>query len=151
MCGNTTDDPVGVFAQIGEIGKDEIDAQHVEIREHQATVKKKDFPIDFYTRTVTADFTEPAEEGDRYRRSLGIAHGRRLRRRVALFRLRLGFGLRSVSAHAYNRRCTSSARSSRSSGPKPMGGRQGPAGCPIARNIAFVGTGFGLRSPVSNS
>ena len=70
MCRDTTDDPVGVLAQIGEIGEDEIDAQHVEIGEHQATVKKQDLPLDFNTRTVPANFTQTAEEGDRYRRSL---------------------------------------------------------------------------------
>ena len=78
MGGNATNDAVGVFAQVSEIGKYEIDPEHVEIREHQPAVKEKDLPFQFDTCAVPSNFAKTAEEGDRNWRSLRIANLRRL-------------------------------------------------------------------------
>ena len=127
MGGDAAHDAIGVLAQVGEVGQHEVDAQHVEVGEHEPAVDEHDRAVDLDARAVAADLSESSEEGDADRVLL------------------------SCRAHAYSLSCTASARASRSSGPKPMGGRHGPAGCPSARNIALVGTGLGLRSPVSKA
>jgi hypothetical protein len=74
MCCDASDDAICVFAQVGEIRKDKIDPEHVEVREHQTAIKKKDLAFHLDTRTVTADFTQTAEERHRNWRPLRVAN-----------------------------------------------------------------------------
>ena len=114
-------DAVGVVAEVGEVGQDEVDAEHVGVGEHQPAVEDHDATVDLDARAVPPDLTEPAEEGDLD----GLSH-------AACSRLR-------------------AARSSRPAGAGPMGRRHWPAGWPRARIMALAGIGFGVRSPPSKS
>ena len=57
-------DAVGVLAEPREVGKHEIDAEHVGIREHQPAVEQHDAPGQFDRGAVPAYLTEPSEERD---------------------------------------------------------------------------------------
>ena len=61
-------DPVGVLAQVGEVGEDEVDAGHVDLGEHDPAVDDEDAVLDLEAEAVPADLTEPAEEDDLDRR-----------------------------------------------------------------------------------
>ena len=74
MCCDTSDDAIGVLAQISEIRKDKIDPEHVEIGEHQTAIKKKDLAFQFDTGAVTADFTKTTEERHRNWCPLGVSN-----------------------------------------------------------------------------
>ena len=75
---NTSDNSIGVLTQVREVGKHEIDTEHVEIREHQPAVEKEDFSLHFDAGAVTTDFAEPTEKRDRNGRSLRVANQWRL-------------------------------------------------------------------------
>ena len=57
-------DPVRVLAQIREVGKDEVDAGHVGVGEHEPAVDDEDAVVDLEAEAVAADLTEPTEEDD---------------------------------------------------------------------------------------
>ena len=57
-------DPVGVLAQVGEVGQDEVDAGHVGVGEHEPAVDDEDAPVDLEAEAVAPDLTQPAEEDD---------------------------------------------------------------------------------------
>ena len=57
-------DAVGVLAQVGEVGEDEVDAGHVGVGEHQPAVDDEDAAVDLEAEAVPADLPEPAEEDD---------------------------------------------------------------------------------------
>ena len=54
-------DVVGAVAQVGEVGQDEIDAEHLGGREHQAGVDDDDPAVLFDDGHVLADLPQPAE------------------------------------------------------------------------------------------
>ena len=60
-------DAVGVLAQVGEVGQDEVDAGHVGVGEHDPAVDDEDAVVDLEAEAVAADLAEPAEEDDRER------------------------------------------------------------------------------------
>ena len=62
-------DPVGVLAQVGEVGQDEVDAGHVGVGEHDPAVDDEDAAVDLEAEAVAADLAEPAEEDDLDRRA----------------------------------------------------------------------------------
>ena len=62
--GDAAVDAVGVLAQVGEVGQDEVDAEHVEVGEHQPAVEQHDLAVDLDAGAVAADLAETAEEGD---------------------------------------------------------------------------------------
>ena len=55
-------DPIGVFAEPGEIGEHEIDARHFRVWKKQAAVDDQDAVVDLEARAVAADLPEPTEE-----------------------------------------------------------------------------------------
>ena len=57
-------DLVLVLEQIGDIRDDEIDAEHIVIREHEPRVDHEDLVIHLDDGHVLADFSEPAERDD---------------------------------------------------------------------------------------
>ena len=57
-------DPIGVLAQVREVGQDEIDAGHVGVGEHDPAVDDQDPAVDLEAEAVPADLAEPAEEND---------------------------------------------------------------------------------------
>ena len=57
-------DLVRVVAQIGEVRQDQVDAQHVELGEHDARVDHQDLVLDLEEHHVLADFAQPAERDD---------------------------------------------------------------------------------------
>ena len=57
-------DPVGVLAQVREVGEDEVDAGHVGVGEHDPAVDDEDAVVDLEAEAVPADLPEPAEEDD---------------------------------------------------------------------------------------
>ena len=57
-------DPVGVLAQVREVGEDEVDAGHVGVGEHQPAVDDEDAAVDLEAEAVAADLAQPAEEDD---------------------------------------------------------------------------------------
>ena len=57
-------DPVGVVAQVGEVGQDQVDAGHVGVGEHDPAVDEQDPAVDLEATAVAADLTQPAEEDD---------------------------------------------------------------------------------------
>jgi hypothetical protein len=56
-----------VLAQEGEVGQHQVDAEHVELGEHQPHVEQQDAPVDLEARAVAPDLAESPEEGDAYR------------------------------------------------------------------------------------
>jgi hypothetical protein len=74
MCCDTSDDAIGVLAQVGEIRKDKIDPEHVEVGEHQAAIEKKDLAFHLDTRAVPTNFAKTPEECHRNWRSLRVAN-----------------------------------------------------------------------------
>ena len=118
--------PVGIVEQIRKIRKDRIDPGEIVAAEHLAAVEDDDAPFGLDRRTVAADLAKAAEEGDGDR--FGHEAGQ-LRPRPA------STPFASISTH---------------SGSGPIGGRVGPPGIPMRRNIALVGIGLGA-SPVSNA
>jgi len=56
----------GPVPQVGEVGKHEIDTEHVGIGEHQAAVDHHDLAVDLETEAVASDLAETAEEDDAY-------------------------------------------------------------------------------------
>ena len=61
---DAADDVVAALDQPGEVGEDEVDAQHVGLGEHQPAVEEHDLAVDLDGGAVAADLAEPAEEGD---------------------------------------------------------------------------------------
>ena len=57
-------DPIRVLAQVREVGKDEVDAGHVGVGEHDPAVDDQDPAVDLDAAAVAADLAEPAEEHD---------------------------------------------------------------------------------------
>ena len=68
----------GVLTQVREVGQHEVDAEHVDVGEHQPAVEEHDPAVDLDARAVPADLPQAAEErdGDRRRHQLD---GRRWR------------------------------------------------------------------------
>jgi hypothetical protein len=62
-------DPVGVVAQVGEVGQHQVDPEHVHVGEHQADVEQQDAPADLDAGAVAPDLAQAAEERDRDRLS----------------------------------------------------------------------------------
>ena len=75
--GDAAVDAVGVLAQVREVGQHEVDAEHVDVGEHQPAVEEHDAAVDLDARAVAPDLPEPAEERDRDR-SRHQLDGRRL-------------------------------------------------------------------------
>ena len=61
-------DAIGVLAEIGEVGEDEVDARHVGLGEHDPAVDDEDAVVDLEAEAVPPDLAEPAEEDDLDRR-----------------------------------------------------------------------------------
>ena len=59
-----TGDLVGVIAQVRIVGQDKVDAQHVELREHDARVYDQDVAVIFEKHHVLADFAQPTQRDD---------------------------------------------------------------------------------------
>ena len=57
-------DPVGVLAEVREVGQDEVDAGHVGLGEHEPAVDDEDAPLDLEAEAVPADLAQPAEEDE---------------------------------------------------------------------------------------
>ena len=57
-------DPVGVLAQVGEVGEHEVDARHVGVGEHDPAVDDEDAAVDLEAEAVAPDLAQPAEEDD---------------------------------------------------------------------------------------
>src|SRR5215208_991703 len=57
-------DPVGVLAQIREVGQDEIDAGHVGVGEHEPAVDDEDSSLDLEAEAVPPDLAQPAEKDE---------------------------------------------------------------------------------------
>ena len=57
-------DPVGVLAQVGEVGKHQIDAGHVGVGEHDPAVDEQDSLVDLDATTVAPDLAQPAQKDD---------------------------------------------------------------------------------------
>ncbi len=82
--GDAADDAVGVLAQVGEVGQHQVDAEHVEVGEHEPAVEEHDRALDLDAGAVAADLAQPAEERDldgvgiaaRCGLGLGLAMGR---------------------------------------------------------------------------
>ncbi len=72
-------DPIGVVAQIGEVGEHQIDAGHVGIGEHDPAVEDDDASVDLDAGAVAADLAEAAEEDDanRFRQAVRLPVRRR--------------------------------------------------------------------------
>ena len=64
-------DAVRVVAQVGEVGQDQVDARHLDVREHQPAVDQEQPVVDLDDRAVAPDLAESAEERDAY----GSGHG----------------------------------------------------------------------------
>ena len=62
-------DPVGVLAQVREVGQHEVDARHVGLGEHDPAVDDEDAVVDLEAEAVAPDLAEPAEEDDLDRRA----------------------------------------------------------------------------------
>ena len=60
-------DPVGVLAEVGEVGQHQVDAGHVRIGEHDPDVEDEDPPVDLDAGAVPADLAQTAEEDDPHR------------------------------------------------------------------------------------
>ena len=78
-------DPIGVLAQVREVGEDEVDPRHVGLGEHETAVDDQDAALDLQAHAVAPDLTEPTEEDDadgiggvgfRHRRTVPPAHSR---------------------------------------------------------------------------
>ena len=80
MGGYATNDVVGTLEQPGEVGKDQVDTEHVGVGEHQATVDQEQRALEFEYGTVATDITEPSEERDVNR---GFTHERPSRTTLA--------------------------------------------------------------------
>ena len=117
---HAADDVVGSFDQPGEVGQDEVDAEHVGVGEHQAAVDEQQGLLELEHGAVATDLPEPAEEGD-------VDRG----------------------CHQLRSSSTLRARSASPSGTGPIGGRQSPTFRPSTRRSVLVGMGFGASSPVS--
>ena len=61
-------DPVGVLAEVGEVGQHEVDPGHVALGEHDPAVDDEDAVFDLETEAVAPDLAETAEEDDPDRR-----------------------------------------------------------------------------------
>ena len=57
-------DVIGPLAQPREVGKDDVDPQHVGVGEHEPAVEEHDAPLDLDGRAVATDLSEPAQERD---------------------------------------------------------------------------------------
>ena len=68
-------DAVGVLPQVREVGKDEVDAGHVGVGEHDPAVEDEDPAVDLDAGAVAADLAEAAEEDDADRLGPGGAGG----------------------------------------------------------------------------
>jgi hypothetical protein len=67
--GDERDDAVGVLAQVGEVGQDQVDAVHVGFGEHEAAVDEHDRAVGssgalLDRHAVAADLAEATEEDD---------------------------------------------------------------------------------------
>ena len=61
-------DPIGVVAQVREVGQHEVDTGHVDVGEHDPAVDDEDAALDFEAEAVAPDLPEAAQEddGDRF-------------------------------------------------------------------------------------
>src|SRR5690606_9333916 len=124
--GDAADDAVGVLAQPGEVGEDQVDAEVLEFGEHEPAVEEEELVLALEDHAVAADLAEAAEERD-------------------------GDGGSHVSApwvvgraQPSRPRRSSMARASPSSsaGSGPSGGRTGPAGWPRTRSATFTARAY---------
>ena len=63
--------PVAVLREVGGVGDDEIDAEHLRLGEREAAVHDEDVVVDLDDGDVLADLAHPAERDD----AQGIGHG----------------------------------------------------------------------------
>ena len=82
-------DPVLVLHHIGEIGDDQVDAEHLAVREDQAAVHQQHIPLTLIEGDVLAHFAQAAQGDDPHPGSGGVAAGR-----IAAPVVRPGIGLR---------------------------------------------------------
>ena len=106
-------DPLGVLAQPGEVGQDEVDAEHVGVGEHEPAVEQQDPAFDLDGRAVAPDLPEPAEERD-------------------------GDGARHLQRRGRGPAAPPAPGRSVPSGAGPSGRRHSPAGSPSTRSAAFA-------------
>src|SRR5262245_41112548 len=57
-------DPVGIFAEVGEVGQDQVNAGHLHVGKHQPAVEDDDPLGDLDAGAVAADLAEAAQEDD---------------------------------------------------------------------------------------
>ncbi len=55
-------DAIGVLAQVGEVGQDQIDTRHVGVGKHDPAVDEQDATVDLDATTVAPDLAQPAQE-----------------------------------------------------------------------------------------
>ena len=112
-------DPVFVLHHIGEIRDDQIDAEHLAVRENQAAVHQQHIPLALIEGDVLAHFAQAAQGDDPHPGSGGVPAGRiaaavirpgirlrggRGRCGSGLGRCILGFGHTGTAAAAFLRR-----------------------------------------------
>ena len=135
------DDAVGVLAQVGEVGQDEVDAVHV----GSGNISPQSMSRMLVARcsmhhAVAADLAQAAEEDDADRRqpsASGRPGARGTHQPPAATRLAVAPPARAL------------VEARPASG--PSAGRHCPTGRPRWRSIALVGIGFGASSPVSKA
>ena len=116
-------DVVGALAQVGEVGQDQVDAEHLGGREHQPGVDDDDPAVVLDHGHVLADLPQPAERED----AKLLAATRLARRRPS--------GRRASSAALTTARCASSSADHRQ--PQRAGGDR-----PGISSAAFTGIGL---------
>ena len=114
--GDAPDHAVGVLPQPGEVGEDQVDAEVLELGEHQPAVEEQELVVLLQHHAVAADLAEAAEERD----GDGSGHGE------------------SAQPRRPRPSSTRRASSSRPSGSGPTGSRHGPAGWPSTRRAVFT-------------
>ena len=62
--GDAPVDATGVLAQVREVRQHEVDAEHVDVGEHQPDVEQHDAAIHLDAGAVAPDLSEPAQERD---------------------------------------------------------------------------------------
>ena len=125
--GHATHHAVGVLAQPREVRQHQVDAVHVDVGEHQATVDEEQLVVLLDHHAVATDLTQSSEED----------HPHRIRHQLPFDRAAWRF------AHTFL------ARSATKSAGGPMGRRHRPTGTPSMFIITLLGMGFGESSPVS--
>ena len=100
-------DPIGVVAEVGEVGQDEVDAGHVGVGEHDPAVDDQDPAVDLDAEAVPADLAEAAEKYDPDRHQPCTLQ--RCRRRRAAARIRQAFAQEGDRGCRHRRSCRPTA------------------------------------------